>query len=213
MKKVPMREFKKCNRAFTLVEMLAVIVILGLLMVISFPKVLEMVERQKKQISDSQLDLVYTAAKSYLFDHSNQFPAREGNNYCIRLQTLDDENYLAIEKNGLDETKVVKVSYFSDDEYQLTYVASGDCTGKGTVATELAGLLCTVNKSGYSIDKRVTVTYPAGSNVAYEYSTDEGKTWNSAKFDEGTKAYFKFYEEGSITAKVTDRDTGNVLRW
>ncbi len=110
------------KKAFTLVEMLAVIVILGIVMAISYIKILEMIEKQNENLSDAQLKLVYSAAKSYIYDNSDKYPGREGHNYCISIDTLEKENYLPIETDGLDKNKKVKVSYFSEDEYQMTYV-------------------------------------------------------------------------------------------
>ncbi len=209
-----MRKNKKINNhAFTLVEMLAVIVILGILMIISFPKIIEMVNREQDKIDEAQLELIYSATKSYLFDHSNQYPAREGNSYCIDLHELETGDYLAIEADEFDFSKRVKVSYFSDDEYQLNYVESSSCSGNnGEINTALAGLTCTVNKSGYSIDKTVTVNFPTADTFTYEYSLDEGKTWKTiTKFDQGSKSIFKFYEKGSILAKVKDSSSGETL--
>lgn len=113
------------KKAFTLVEMLAVIVILGIVMALSYTKILEMVNKQNEELNEAQLELVYTAAKSYIYDNSDDYPGRKGHNYCISIDTLEKENYLAIETDNLDKNKKVKISYFSDDEYQMTYVT--DC--------------------------------------------------------------------------------------
>jgi type IV pilus assembly protein PilA len=115
------------KKAFTLVEMLAVIIILGILVALSFPKILEMVEKENGEISDAELQLIYTATKSYLYDNANQYPAREGKNYCITMDALVEGDYLAIDSDNVDMEKAVKVSYFSDEEYQLTYVDAKDC--------------------------------------------------------------------------------------
>lgn len=109
------------KKAFTLVEMLAVIVLLGIVMALSYTKILEMVNKQNEDISEAQLELVYSAAKSYIFDNSDTYPGREGHIYCISIDTLENGNYLAIETDDLDKNKKVKISYFSDEEYQLTY--------------------------------------------------------------------------------------------
>lgn len=194
---------KKNNTAFTLVELLAVIVILGILMILSFPKILEMVNREKDKISEAKLNIMYTATKSYLFDHNNQYPEREGNTYCIEPKKLQDENYVAFEDDEIDTNYVIKVSYFAEDEFQLSYVKKSSCTDNGVVNTELAGLSCTIDKTGYSIEKKVTVSFPKSDEFIYQYSLDEGKTWiEIKKFEEDNKAFFNFKSNGSVLAKV-----------
>lgn len=194
---------KKNNKAFTLVELLAVIVILGILMILSFPKILEMVNREKDKISEAKLNIMYTATKSYLFDHNNQYPEREGNTYCIEPKKLQDENYVAFEDDEIDTNYVIKVSYFAEDEFQLSYVKKSSCTDNGVVNTELAGLSCTIDKTGYSIEKKVTVSFPKSDEFIYQYSLDEGKTWiEIKKFEEDNKAFFNFKSNGSVLAKV-----------
>lgn len=196
------------KRGFTLIELLAVIVILGILMVLSFPKILELVNRENEKITDAKLNLLYSATKSYLFDNNNQYPSRSGNTYCINLNDLETGGYLSYEADELDTSYVVKVSYFSDDEYQLAYTKESSCSNKGIVNTELAGLTCVINKSGYSINKKVTVSYPKSEGFKYYYSFDEGQTWNEvAKFDDNNKVYFNFKTTGSVMAKVEMEDS------
>lgn len=199
---------RKNNKAFTLVELLAVIVLLGILALLTFPKILEMVNREQDKISEAKLNLMYTATKSYLFDYSNQFPEREGNTYCITPKELEEGNYLSFELDEIDTDYVIKVSYFSDSEYQLSYVKSSSCTNNGNISTELAGLSCKVDKTGYSLSKRVTVTFPESDEFIYQYSLDEGKTWKEVtKFDEGNKVFFNFTTSGSVLAKALIQNT------
>jgi len=194
---------KKNNKAFTLVELLAVIVILGIIMVISFPKILEMINREQDKMTGAKLNMLYTAAKMYLFDYGNQYPAREGNTYCISPKDLSDENYISIDIDDLDLDSVVKVSFFDEDDFQLSYVNESDCINNGVINTQLAGLSCLVDKTGYSLSKKVTVSFPESDEFIYQYSLDEGKTWIQIKnFDEGNKMFFNFSSSGSVLAKV-----------
>ena len=52
------------KKAFTLVELLAVIVLLGILMLLTFPKILEMTNSQSARVSNAKMTLMKTAAKS-----------------------------------------------------------------------------------------------------------------------------------------------------
>lgn len=121
------------KKAFTLVELLAVIVLLGILMILTFPKILEMTNSQSARVSNAKMTLIKTAAKSYVADHKNQYPAKEGNTYCISLESLENENYLAFEDDELDLNYVIKVSYFSEKEYELSYVKENTCKNIGLI--------------------------------------------------------------------------------
>lgn len=195
----------KRQSGFTLVELLAVIVLLGILTIISFPKILEMVNRKKEEISTAKLNMIYTATKTYLFDNANKYPEREGNTFCIKPSDLEKENYVAFDTTDLDSDYVVKVSYFADDEYQLSYVKSSSCEDNGFVNSELAGLSCTIDKTGYSISKKVTISYPQGEGLEYQYSLDNGQNWSIVEsFDEGNKIHLYFNSTGSVLARVKD---------
>lgn len=171
-------------------------------MLITFPKILEMINREQDKMSEAKVNMLYTATKTYLFDYNNQYPAREGNTYCIRPKELEEGNYLAFDTEELDTEYVVKVSYFAEDEYQLSYVKDADCTNKGVVNTELAGLSCMIDKTGYSLTKKVTISYPQAEGLIYYYSLD-GKSWTPiTNFDEGNKMYFNFVTDGFVSGKV-----------
>jgi prepilin-type N-terminal cleavage/methylation domain-containing protein len=125
----------KDKKAFTLVELLAVIVLLGIIMLLTFPKIIETVNNQQNKISKAKLSLMQTATKSYLADHTNQYPAREGNAFCISLEALEKGNYLAFD-DEIDTNYVIKVSYFSDTEYEFSYVKATSCTESGKIELE-----------------------------------------------------------------------------
>lgn len=122
---------------------------------------------------------------------------------CIRPKELEDENYISFDTDELDPDSVVKVSYFDEDDFQLSYVNESDCINNGIINTQLAGLSCMVDKTGYSLSKKVTVSFPLSDEFIYQYSLDEGKTWTEIKnFDEGNKMFFNFSSSGSVLAKV-----------
>lgn len=208
------KAFKRITKkGFTLVELLAVIVILSIVMIISFPKIIELVKNKNAEISGAKLNLLYSATKAYMFDYQNRYPTRAGNTYCISPTSLDNDNYVNFDISDLDENYVIKVSIFDDtDDIEYTYVHSKNCTNVGMVNTELAGLNCTTDKSGYAVSKTVTVSYPQSDDFIYLYSLDNGKTWTEVKnFDSENKLFFNFHVNGSVLAKVKEKDSASYL--
>ncbi len=201
----------KNKNAFTLVEMLAVIVILGLIMIVTFPKILEMVTKQEGQVDIAKEKMISSAVETYLNENRNVYPAREGKNYCVNVSDLEAGGYLSIDAEDLDLTQVVLITYETENKYSTKLISKEkveeNCTSKPN-DSDLAGLSCRVDKEGYAIKKIVTVSYPVNANtVTYCYSTNNGATWiKLEKFDEqvsGKKVKrFEFNTNATLMAKV-----------
>ena len=205
----------KRNNAFTLVEMLAVIVVLGLIMTVAFPKILEMVTRQEDEVDKAKEKMIASAVESYLNANKNSYPAREGKNYCINLFELDNKGYLSIDAEELNLDQKVLVTYTSDNKYTVDLEA-GTCEVHSP-STDLTGLSCTIDKQGYAIKKTVTISYPLSNadTRSYCYSTNGGTTWTKIdKFDtqasgKGVKK-LAFSSNANVVAKIVLGTSCNV---
>ncbi len=197
----------KRKNAFTLVEMLAVIVVLGLIMIVAFPKILEMVTRQEDEVDKAKEKMIASAVESYLNANKNTYPAREGKNYCINLFELDNKGFLALDSEELDLDQKVLVTYTSDNKYTID-LETGSCDVQSP-SNDLAGLSCAIDKQGYAIKKTVTISYPLsnGDTRSYCYSTNGGTTWTKVdKFDtqasgKGVKK-LDFSNNANVIAKI-----------
>lgn len=119
----------KKKNAFTLVELLAVIVLLGILMLLTFPKIIEVTNSQKTRVSNAKLKLMKIATEEYLRDNRNNYPIRTGYRYCVSIKALDEGNYLTFD-DEIDTSYVMKVSYLSENEVEMSYVKGTSCTEK-----------------------------------------------------------------------------------
>ncbi|MBR2833125.1 MAG: Smr/MutS family protein [Bacilli bacterium] len=75
------------KNGFTLTEILAVVVILGLLMLIIAPNLLNSVKNREEQITNTQKQMIEEAAELYL-DSSDQTTG------CVTIATLRDSGFL-----------------------------------------------------------------------------------------------------------------------
>lgn len=82
------------KKGFTLAEVLGVIIILGLLVIVSFPPLLSQLKKSQGKLSDATLKVLGTAAEQYVDEHPSTYPIKNGNIYCIKLETLVNSGYL-----------------------------------------------------------------------------------------------------------------------
>ena len=114
------------KKGFTLIELLGVIVILGILVLVAFPPLLNQIKKSKNEINDATKALVIDAAKDYVEDNINNYDKTNGNTYCINISTLTENNYLNenLKNENLDDidtSKKVKLMYKNNKfEYEIT---------------------------------------------------------------------------------------------
>lgn len=82
------------KKGFSLVELLAVVVILGLIVLISIPIVSSSINKAKEEARDIQIQEIIKAAKKYAIKNSYILPTIEGNTKKLDIQNLIDENYI-----------------------------------------------------------------------------------------------------------------------
>lgn len=110
------------KKGFTLVELLAVIVLLSLLTIISYPLFLNQFEDKQEEIDDYKLDLIYSAAKGYVKQNSNDFPYQVGNIACLYVSDLTDQNLIQVEMPETVKNKIVKLVMTGNNAYNITLV-------------------------------------------------------------------------------------------
>ena len=86
---------KKLNkRGFTMVELLATIVIIGILGTVGVVGVTKSIKSAKDRYYVAQNKLFISAAQTYFTDNKSRLPMKSGTNKKVTLKTLNDENYI-----------------------------------------------------------------------------------------------------------------------
>lgn len=117
------------NKGFTLVELLAVLVILVAIMSIAIPSISSSLERSKGKQEESKHKILESAAELYVTDHRNSITK---SSCVITLETLLNENYIDADAatdsdgNPLD-TASTCVKYEKDAEGKITYEYETGC--------------------------------------------------------------------------------------
>ena len=81
------------KNGFTLVEILAVIVLIALISLIAFPKVTEIFNKRQVEASEQEKELLYLAASEYYEDHKQYFQTGL-EYYCVTIADLINDGKL-----------------------------------------------------------------------------------------------------------------------
>lgn len=118
------------KNAFTLVELLGVIVILAAIALLAFPPLLNQIQKSQNEIDDATRELIVNSTELYVDDKHEQFPSKNGNVYCVSFENLINSGYLregmVNDKEEVFQTKIVKVSY--NNKYIYEIVNNDECT-------------------------------------------------------------------------------------
>ncbi len=134
-----MKNLLKNNKGLTLVELLAVVVIMGVLSSIAVTSVSKLLSRSAENYYKEQEDNVALAAKSYMNDHRNNLPFKTGydNSVTITLEILQETGYIKTVKDKSGNTCSASDSYVtitknSTEDY--TYKTHLKCSGYETAS-------------------------------------------------------------------------------
>ena len=84
---------KMKNRGFTLVELVAVVAILGLIALVVYPAVGSVIRNAREETYKDQVDVVITAAKEWSVDNATKL-SDDGSVYSLPVSQLIDEGYI-----------------------------------------------------------------------------------------------------------------------
>ena len=89
------------RKGFTLIEMIAVIIILALISVIALPNIANQLSQKKEEVSEATKKIIFSATELYMQDRLNSYPretpdynACNQTCYCVSLQELVNEGLL-----------------------------------------------------------------------------------------------------------------------
>lgn len=120
--------FMKNKKGFTLVELLAVIVILAIILAIAIPSVTNIISNGKTNANAIQSNLIIDAAKKYPSVVTN-FSLAPGNSVTLKVSDLKNANLLSSDIKNFttgtilaDTTDIVTINCDSNNQYTYTYI-------------------------------------------------------------------------------------------
>lgn len=127
----------KNKKAFTLVELLAVIVVLGLIIAIITPTVNKSLKTSEEALEQEQIDKLIYATKKYVIDNTDLLPSEEGEYQYIRLSKLIEDgvidNEIIINPKTREEMRGCIIINYNSNYNQYEYQYEEGCVKENTV--------------------------------------------------------------------------------
>ncbi len=119
------------NKAFTMIEILAAVTILGIIMTVAIMSIGRILEKSKNEYYKNQKDNVILATQSFIQDNTDRLPKNIGQTVKIKLSDLISQKYLKDAIKDYDKKKCnmdssyVEVTKISQKDY--SYNVFLDC--------------------------------------------------------------------------------------
>ena len=137
------------KKGFTLIEIIGVVIILGVIVIIAFPPLLNFVKKTNSEIDDATKTLIFSATSQYIGQYQNDFPTINGNIYCVTVRNLVSENYISNLNLNDSETLDSKIKIeVIGDKYQ--YSIDNSCTSYTPSAVTFTVLGNAINSNGWA---------------------------------------------------------------
>ena len=93
------------RNGFTLAELLGVIVIIGLLLLLIIPLIINGVKNRENEVSEMQNQIIFEAVGEYMDADKEKYPNHPGNVYCITIKELKETGKLTEDVKNIVEGK------------------------------------------------------------------------------------------------------------
>lgn len=114
--------FPKYLRAFSLQELLVVLVIIGILTLIALPNLMPLISRAKSAEAQQQLAFIHSLQKTYYYSHSR---------YSNSLEELGYEQVRTVNEGGT-ANYLIEITEASETTFKAKATAIIDFDGDGT---------------------------------------------------------------------------------
>ena len=118
------------KKGFTLVELLAVIVILAIVLIIAVPGVLSIINKTKDNAYDRQVDMIKNAAKNYVTANTITWSGENPKSTLVTLDMLQTGGYLdkkIVDPRDKKEILCANVLVSKDNKNKITYDVDMTC--------------------------------------------------------------------------------------
>ena len=206
------------KKGFTLAEILAVIVIIGLLLILILPPVINRISGSSDEAKDAENEFIYSAADIYIREHPEKYPPGKSGKYCILIQELIDDGKLVEPVNDVvtgenlsDKSVLVTIYSTGTKEYEIKEGA--EC--KDIAALPMIDFIIDPVGSAWVKKRTVTIIYPTleGEYQArYRREDENSNNWiNDNAYNKGGRHTNIVFNKSSKSTKIEAQLKGNQI--
>lgn len=106
-------------KGFTLVELLAVIIILGIVISIATPIVINVIDSSSEKLYEEQVQLIENTTEKWVIEHTGEVEREESFSRCVSIEELQNGGYISAAdvknpKTGEKMSGGVRITYDVD---------------------------------------------------------------------------------------------------
>lgn len=208
---------KQKNKAFTLAEILGVIVVISLLLVLIVPAILNQITNSEEDATKAENEFIYNAADLHIRENPDKYPTDKSGKYCIPIKDLIDEGKLVepvkdvvTEEDLSDKSVLVTIYSTGTKEYEI----------KGAECSDLAALpmidfIIEPSGSSWVKERTVTIIYPKveGTYTArYRREDKNSYNWNyDSRYNNGGELKLTFDTSSKSTLLEAQLKGKNII--
>ena len=159
------------NKAFTLIELLGVLIILAVIALITFPIVDNSIQSGRQSAYDRTIESIVSAARNYSASNNLGYPTEK---YPLFVSELQDEGFLALDiKSPIDESEMNGcVWYYWDEDYkQYIFEYDNVCTIEAP-SIDITYNASLINSNGWA-KENIAATLVGTGEIKYCISNSE----------------------------------------
>lgn len=202
------------NKGFTLIEITAVVLILGVIFLISFPTLHNILKKSEKDKIDVDSKNIIMAAKTYINLHKDAYDFTEGANQVVYLNDLVKEEL--IDDDKYSQVGVVNCKITNNKQECTVDKFPAYQNGTAIYFNPETAKLCTKEEATANVNKNKTPTEITTGCMKWYTFNDNGDndTVNMILDHNTTAAIQKYgYEMGDLEQDIKDALNDDIKTW
>ena len=185
------------KKGFTLIEIIAIIILLSVIALITYPVINNLITESKEKLYEKQISELERLSNTWVTKNTNKLKTEEGYTYDLSFEELNEQGFTSDKqiqnpKTGKNLTGCMKVTYNSSKNgYDVAYDegctpsgSSSEITFKNKILGASNSNIVTTGDGLYSKTTSTGTTYYYKGAVENNYVSFGGFTWRIVRINE-----------------------------